>query len=135
MYKAVGALLVGLTAVTTIVHATVQAEANTPVVPAPGLVCYEAAIERTFLEEYRARDLCRGANVVGPVECYLASRERTALSERQGIELCRCALTDAPVACFERAEDQTDMLEFQIVEMCNARSLRDIYGYACEDLE
>lgn len=102
---------------------------------APSIRCYQAATEQTFLEEYRARNLCRGSDTVGPVECYMASRDRTALSEVEGIDLCRCARSTEPVGCYERAEGETDLLEFEIVQMCNARELWGLYMPDCQRLE
>lgn len=100
----------------------------------PSIACYRAALERTFLEEYRARNLCRGSEIAAPVDCYIEARDRTPLSDLQSIDLCRCARSTEPVACYERADDETDLMEAEVIRMCSAQQSQGLYLPDCQQL-
>ena len=116
------ALCTGLLAASTATVAHTAASSQPP----GALACYQAALERTAMPEYRARRLCEGADTVAPVDCFEGSQRRTDLSSVQGVELCQCARTLRPVQCCTTAEEETDLTSAQLLRMCSARALNDV---------
>jgi hypothetical protein len=50
--------------------------------------CVEAALDRTFLTELQAFDLCRSSTTSGPVECFEIGKARLTLADRELVQLC-----------------------------------------------